>query len=410
VSSTDGKPIPGATVWTWPFTKEVFSQSDGRFEFEGIQVYDTTLVLASAEGWGAGVAAVGKQLPNLRVNCPAMNRTDWKWGFVLRTMPEGPIPRDLAWAWDAESLQETNGKTMLSADVVAFQQLCTGFGGEGYVFGNVDAPGLVEAASDPRGPSRWVFFPSKSGGKFTDYVNTFRSISLQMKKLRIEFFSMGPLFSGANTEDSCRFLGYNGDLSDMAISRVEQEKFTRVKSALSCLNRAIPLGKLYRIATTGKNPDGYGIALAYCSLVASWAAEPDGPLFFDRDGRLPVPGSPLARAVELLGDFGPGERLDVLDCPADFHVAARRTSQGAVFVFAVNGSPDKSVAVNLSLGSRHGNLLVDARLEKSAVFTLPAGAAAVLCVTPGPGQGVRGRWWGYHQAVKGEGVQDLEIR
>jgi hypothetical protein len=246
----------------------------------------------------------------------------------------------------------------------------------------------------------------------------------------MDFFDAGPLFSGANTEESCRFLGYNGDLSDMVmvkcsaevsgsdgpsevrrtIGRFEQESFARVKSAVSCLNRAIPLGKLYRISTSGKNPDGYGVALAYCSLVASWAAEPDGPLFFDREGRLPVPGSPLARAVELLGDFGPGERLDVLDCPTDFHVAARRTSQGAVFVLAVNGSPEKSVAVNMSLGSRHGNLLVDARLEKSAVFTLPAGAVAVLCVSPGPGQGAHGRWWGYHQAVKNKGVQDLEIR
>jgi hypothetical protein len=335
----------------------------------------------------------------------------------------------LALAWDLEGIAASSRATTLAEETTAFQRLCSGSGGEGYVFGSLDTPGLVEAAADPKGPFRWVLLPHTPEGKITDYFNGYRRAVLSLKGSRRDFLAMGPRFSARNSGDSGRFLGYNGDITDMvmvddeadlskstgssevarAVHFAEMEVAQITKAAQACLNRAVPLGEVLRLSIKGGDPDGYGSALAVLSFTAGWALLPEGPLFFDREGQFPTEGSPLGRAVELMGDFASGEPLNVTDFPPEFRVAARRRSDGEVRILMVNVSPNHSQGVNLALGSGHGNLVVDARLDRTASFALPAGSAAVISVHPGPGRFVQGRWWGYHQAIKGDGVQDLEI-
>jgi hypothetical protein len=67
VVDVNGKPILGALISTWPKTKTVSVDKEGRFELDKVKTYDKTVIYARRDGYGTSLIAIDRKLDPVTV-------------------------------------------------------------------------------------------------------------------------------------------------------------------------------------------------------------------------------------------------------------------------------------------------------------------------------------------------------
>ncbi len=421
VVDAKGRPVGGAWVWTWPVSSQAWTEADGTFTLPKAKIYDRTVLLASGEDWGTGVAPLTS---SGAVTLPEAEPPRWGWGYALETILDS-LPYPGCW-WALRPIAEVDGNPVekVFSEWARFEGMCREAGGESFLF---LGPGAAVARMAASGAKYWGLLAPDTDAPPFDYLNAYRAAYLSLKKAKPGAWVMGAGYSPERANQERCFLRFNGDVADMtlvrakvsldsggdvsaaarALRRAEKTLSLRRREVASQLDRAAPMAILLAMDVSEEPKGGIGPALFLASLLASWAGDPPGPLFLDWGGQAPPVETPLGRMTELLCDFQ-GEALGVHDVQPGTRVAARRALDGRVWVLVVNETLRQATTVRLSLSGKKGSPSVDAGRDEKLEFSVPAKSAALVGV-PVTGK-AQGKWYGFHQAARRETIQELVIR
>jgi len=420
VVDASGRPRKGASISLWPVSPGGRTGEDGTFRFESSHLYDRTLVRAASEGLGSVLVPYRSGKP-MTLRLPERETPVWGFGFV------GSDPArtfgDLALEWPPST----------SGEVPAYFDRAVTTGHEPILCLALD-PSYPEGASrEARGIQKtsgqtaryWALLPPGKPIQKYDALNAYRRAYLALKTAVPDSWVLAPGLAAGDVESWEAFSNAEGDALDMALVKGDFRMGTPWDTAsegksLSKVFRFLkdaPRGVLSRLENpvpvalwlqAGGRTEVHSVlpALWLASVYAAWSVEPQGPLLIDWEGGVPTADSPEGRMASMLGEVV-GAPLDAESYQPGIRVCARRSKEGTIHLLAVNENDRESTVVKVSLKKRKTGVVVDAELNDRLEFVIPAQSAVVIRILPKTKP--TGRSYGYHDVLKGQEPQALQI-
>lgn len=420
VWDASGRPVSGASIRLWPSSPGTRTGELGAFRVESSRLYDHTLVRAASDGLGSVVVPY---LPNkpLTLRLPEREPPVWESGFLT----SNPVRMlgGMCFEWPPSTLKE---------DVAFFGRAVTA-GLEPILCPVLDPsdPGscareaLALKASTGRSSRYWVLMPPGKPVDKYDALNVYRRAYTALKKAVPDSWVLATGTVADDVGSWEAFSNAEGDALDMALvkgdfrlaSPWDATSEARSLSQVLRFLKDAPRGVLARLddpvpvalwLQAGGKKAGVSIypAIWLASVWAAWTSHPQGPLFFEWEGGPPEATSPEGRMAGLISEVV-GIPLPSESYQPGLRVCARKSSDGVIHLLVVNENNRESNVVRVSLKKRKSGVMVDAALDRRFEFELPAESAAVVHI---PLKGVlSGRWYGYHNVIKGSSPEILQI-